>query len=188
MPDGAANPKMWSFEPDDGGKGEWAVARPENPSVYNSLRRHVGGASTVCDGKAFSIGGSGTPFSDAEFESTSVSVPVPGMVTVNLANQEWSNRSLSDMAPRYGSYSKGRAACVSGFREESYVFTIGGKLTAPDTTANGEAVSMRNITFWDVKNERWLWQETTGDTPKGRWDHCVAGHASNSTGNATYEM
>lgn len=181
----AKNPKMWSFTPDNSGKGEWSTEPPANPSTYNNLLRHAGGASSVCDGKAYSIGGFGTSTSDDHFDSPDHSIPIPGMLTIDLDTQEWRNRSLVDMAPPYGSFVRGQAACVSGFGDNSYVMTLGGRSTRPEDTESGEGVSMRNITFWDTKNEKWLWQETSGDTPPSRWDHCVAGQASK---NGTFEM
>lgn len=182
--EGATNPKLWTFSPNDDGKGEWSTTRPSNPSTYNNLLRHAGGASVVCGGRAYSIGGFGTGVSDTVFESNDP-IPVPGMVTVDLDSQEWNNRSLSDFSSPHGIYVRGRATCVSGFGDESYVMTIGGRSTPADDATKGEPMSMRNITMWDAKEEKWLWQETTGDAPAGRWDHCIAGQASK---NGTYEM
>ena len=107
------------------------------------------------------------------------------MIIVELETREWSNRSLADMAPPYGSLVRGKATCISGFGDDDYVMVIGGKSTRPDNTGTGEGVSMGNLTFWDTKNEKWLWQETSGSTPAARWDHCIAGQPSK---NGTYEL
>ena len=165
-------------------KGSWTTVEPKNPSVYHSLTKPSLGAGAVCGRKAFLVGGMADHVTDDSVDSKDP-IPIPGMVVLDMDSKEWSNQSLASMAPPYGSFISGKATCVTGFKQNGFVLTVGGKTTSPSYTDKGEAVSMSNLTFYDVDNDRWLWQETTGSTPAGRWDHCAVGVESPD---GTFEM
>lgn len=62
----------------------------------------------------------------------------------------------------YGSLVWGKVICILGFGDDDYVMVIGGKLMRFDNMGIGEGVSMGNFMFWDIKNEKWFWQEILG--------------------------
>lgn len=182
--EGAKDPRPWCLEASGDGDGEWMMGKVQSPDVYSKIVRNIRSATTVCGRKGYAVGGYANLYSDEDVDSND-GVPTPGMLTFDLDSNKWTNQSIASVAPPYGSLFRAKAECVTGFGDIPYVMTIGGKSSAPDQVELGDGISMRNITFYDTENDKWLWQITSGGEPKARWDHCMAGVEGPD---GTYEM
>lgn len=178
---------LWMFEPDFNDNGTWSKPNPSNPITYNKLASAVGGAAVSCKRHGYYIGGYGLPASDPEFEDAKVYPPLPGILSFEMSHRVWSNDSTAPMAPPYGAIMTGQAACTNAFnQEDELILSIGGRTTDQDDASQGKTlVPMDNITFWDTAQERWMWQEATGDIPQRSEKACAVGAESQD---GTYEV
>lgn len=185
--------ELWQFTADDNGGGTWSTSDPANSDELWSLARTNAASAASCHGKGFYLGGYQGP--DTDSWSTGSRLPMPGLVTYDMETRRWDNVSAASEPNRpgfnkYGTSLYGAAACAENFGQRGLFFPIGGQLSdglrAINSTANGRFLTdMASLTFYDVTNDRWHTQQTSGPTPPQRDRHCVAGVKGP---NGTYEM
>lgn len=178
---------LWIFTPDGSGSGNWTQG-DVSPDL-DDLTRVAKASGTTCRDTAYLVGGQTAPHVDDRIRSEE-NIAVPGMITFNMKNGEWKNQSLANLSPPYGTYVNGGAACLELDGGERLVFTIGGLVSGEPSLSEGlSPLSMKNISFYDAKRDRWLWQRATvseTNFPVDRPDRvCVAGIQSS---NGTFEM
>lgn len=181
--------ELWQFTADDDGSGEWSRPDPANPDALMPLMRTNGASTATCNGKALYIGGYQSNMTDSRLETAS-RLPTPGMLTYDMETGMWANISTAPGLNRYGTSLYGAAACAENLGRNGLFFPISGQLAdvLPGYSQINNAQFMMgtaNLTFYDVENDKWYWQQTSGDNPDTRGRHCVAGVQSS---NGTYEM
>lgn len=181
--------ELWQFTADDDGGGEWSRPDPANPDELIPLLRTNGASTATCNGKALYLGGYQSNITDSRLETDS-KLPTPGLLTYEMETRLWANISTAPALNRYGTSLYGAAACAENLGANGLFFPISGQVAdaQPDYNQTNNAQFMMdtgNLTFYDVENNRWYWQQTSGDNPDTRGRHCVAGVQSM---NGTYEM
>lgn len=182
--------ELWEFETaSDGeaGSGSWKPSYAANPDVFDNIMGTTDGAGISCRDKGFWIGGVGRISTDPRYADVADDkrMPVPGILTYDMATEKWSNDSTAGMSPPYGSVINAAAACAEGFPADPIVLPLGGRRTSPDDIGESDPRSMSNITFWSPESKQWYWQEASGDVPSRRDHPCLAGAKST---NGTYEI
>ncbi|KAI9150854.1 Kelch repeat-containing protein [Paramyrothecium foliicola] len=182
---GAEDPQLWAFLPQEDGGGAWETVSPENPNVYNGLLRVGSATGAACGEMAYDLGGFVRSRTDNRVEG-GISIPSPGMITLNMTSREWRNQSLAAMSPPFGIYMRGAASCVTGFNDKAYLMTTGGwSSSRVDAFKDLDRLSFSNITFYDQDSQTWHWQQTSSSSPPNRAEHCAVGVQSSY---GTYEI
>lgn len=181
--------ELWQFTANEDGGGEWTRPDPANPDVLIPLLRTNGASTATCNGKALYLGGYQSNITDSRLETDS-KLPTPGLLTYDMETRFWANVSAAPALNRYGTSIYGAGACADNLGANGLFFAISGQVAdvLPDYNQTKNAQFMMdtgNLTFYDVENDRWYWQQTSGDNPDTRGRHCVAGVQSS---NGTYEM
>lgn len=181
--------ELWQFTANDDGGGEWSMPDPANPDALIPLLRTNGASTATCNGKALYLGGYQSNITDSRCQ-TDDKLPTPGLMTYDMETRIWGNVSAAPGLNRYGTSIYGAAACAENLGRNGLFFPISGQVAdvVPDfdQVKNSQfMMDTANLTFYDVENERWYWQQTSGDNPDTRGRHCVAGVQSS---NGTYEM
>lgn len=180
--------RLWEFEADGSGSGDWDASDQANDETFEDILASTGGADTSCGRKGFWIGGAGRGSTDSRLAelSTGEPLPLPGILTYDMATRQWSNDSTAPLSPPHGIIINSAAVCAQGFPLDPLILSLGGANTslanANDDVSN---IDMGNITFWEPESKRWHWQVATGDVPSGRQSACVAGAQSID---GTYEI
>jgi hypothetical protein len=179
--------RLWVFTPDADGSGEWSTQEPANGDVFDGIVQGMDGGWTSCNGRGFWVGGYGNERTDARFDNTSNSIypPIPGYLTYEMESRTWSNDSIGDISPDYGTFMTGEAVCLPKLGEGGLVMMLGGKSAEPDSTADSEYLNLRKIGFIDPIDKTQHYQNIDGDVPDDR-EHFCAVTARSTTG--SYEM
>lgn len=181
--------EFWQFTANDDGGGEWSRPVASNEDKLVELMRTRAASAATCNGKALYLGGYQNPSTDSRLETWN-NVPAPGLVTYDMETRRWDNVSAAPGPNRsgfneLGTSIHGAAACAEGFGPRGVFFPIGGHAWVNAYGEGQSFMNMGNLTFYDVGNDRWYAQQTSGDTPPPRDRHCVAGAQGP---NGTYEM
>ena len=102
---------------------------------------------------------------------------LPGMVQFDMNTRSFTNQSSASIGQPIQS---GQMQYVPTFGPDGIFLAFGG-----ETVKKEELVSFGMVPVFDPAAQTWYNQTTSGNTPKGRRDFCVAGIASN---NDTYEI
>lgn len=174
---------LWVFTPGNNSRGTWELEESPDQSSYDIASAQSGG-STSCGRKGYFIGGYGGPWTDTKFAGSAKRTAVPGILTYDMTSRRWSNSSTEPISQPNGTIIAGKAVCTADSFQTPLIFSIGGRISDPNSTST-KFKSMRNITFWDTSQERWLWQMSDGfGHPQSEYS-CIVGAASK---NRTYEM
>lgn len=188
--------ELWQFTADDDGGGTWSTPPVANNDEFLSIARTSAASAAACNGKGFYLGGFQSPKTDP-WNETNRLLPKSGLVTYDMETRTWDNVSAASDPEanrlgfnNYGTSLYGAAACAENFGPRGLFFPIGGQLSDGlrefSETDNGRfLIDMANLTFYDVKKDKWHTQQTSGAPPPQRDRHCVAGAKGP---NGTYEM
>ncbi|KAG8158440.1 hypothetical protein KVR01_011562 [Diaporthe batatas] len=173
--------ELWQFTADDDGGGTWDRPAEANPG---DLRRTVGASAATCNGKALYLGGYASPLTDSFYAGDNITnrIPTPGLLTYDMETRSWANESASPGFNGYGTSYYGAAACAENFGQRGVFFPIGGIVSDGlrtfdvDTDSGGILNDFSvELKFYDVEQDKWYAQQTSGAKPDARDHHCVAG-------------
>ncbi|KAH9907521.1 hypothetical protein F4778DRAFT_544958 [Xylariomycetidae sp. FL2044] len=177
----------WQWTATGSGGGTWDTVTPSNSDFEDQFVRTSGASKTTCNGTGLYLGGwvGGETDSGLGLKTTD-NLPVPGLLTYDMATRTWTNES-ADGFHKYGTNIGGAATCVQGFGERGLFMSLGGNWGDLGTYVDdgSRLIDMGTVSFWDVATKKWYSQITTGETPTVRDRHCVAGVQSP---NGTYEI
>ena len=160
---------LWAFEPDDMGGGNFNTIFDPNASIWTTahLTRPHWSLQTSATDKSLMLGG---------LDAARV-MGLPGMVQFDMNTRSFTNWSNAGVGQPVQS---GQMQYVPSFGPEGIFLAFGG-----ETVKDEELISFGMVPVFDPVTQTWYNQTTSGNTPKGRRDFCVAGIASN---NDTYEI
>ncbi|KAH8178612.1 kelch motif domain-containing protein [Sarocladium implicatum] len=185
---GAGRRDLWKLTPDGSGGGDWTAfddfVDPDE-ETFKYMARKAQSASVFCDDTAYMLGGFYSRNTDSRMDPGNV--PATDMLTIDMQTKSWVSTSVSNWLPPHGIFIRGKATCVKDFGDKSLIFITGGALTSRESTSKGlRSLDPSNITFYDIEEDKWMWQLATGEPPmEGRWQHCMVGVSSPS---GTYEL
>jgi len=167
-----ASLSLWAFKPDGTGSGSYTeVIKGDNTSAWGKLVRPDLAAQAYGPDNAYIIGG---------IQSGSSSSYLSGMVTFDMSAKSFKNNSFSGAGFMGDTIWRGPLQHVDAFGPNGMFVQMGGY----DSLANNP-VEFTNVSVFDPAQQIWYTQQTTGNPPSARQEHCTAGVISN---NGTYEM
>lgn len=176
---------IWKFTADGEGGGAWALEKPSNAHLLQSINLTDSAAFASTYGSqrlGFHIAGTTADESDPGVKSGRTGMTY--MITYDMKSKELASFDLSAAIPPSGGLRNGRAEYIPQFGSNGLVFLLGG--TAYDKTLQPDRLlDFRNITFFDPKTGQWMWQTTSGDIPQPRQTVCMTGVAGPA---GTYEL
>lgn len=184
--------ELWQFTADNDGGGTWDRPIAANPGELYRIARTNAASAATCNGKALYLGGFQSQYTDPWYAAGNISrLPTPGLVTYDMETRSWANESAAPGFNEYGTSIYGAAACAENFGSRGLFFPIGGHVsdglrTFDAPTTSGFLIDFSvELKFYDMENEEWHTQQTSGDRPDPRDRHCVAGVEGP---NGTYDM
>lgn len=153
----------WRFEADGAGGVIWTML--EDPSPF---KRKIDALTVTAEGIGYAMGGLDN------FDSGAVASL--GMITYNMEKNTWSNGTV----PCYDSpcsIHRGAAHFLPDFGKDGILLSLGGATDRFIGTGN-DATDLEDfgtIHIFDLADQKWLTQATSGDIPEKRVNHCVVG-------------
>lgn len=173
--DGADDPHLWVFEPDNDGGGKWSVQEPENPEVFDEITRGAGAGYATCGNMAYSLGGYSNPSTD-ETHRSGKSHPITTLSSFDMKTKSWAEVSTEAFNDPYGTYREGKAVCGDHLAEsDPFLVPLGGHAAYDETFDSTAPMDFSNITFYHPDMHGWHWQHTRGNRPQGRTNLCAVG-------------
>lgn len=159
---------FWAFKPDKTGGGTFDTIFDSDSSTWatSDLTRPYFALQASGPDKALILGG----LDEAR------SMELPGLVQFDMNTRSFTNRSSASIGQPVFS---GQMQYVPSFGPDGIFLAFGG-----ESKEQGLA-SFDMVPVFDPAAQTWYNQTTSGNTPKGRRDFCVAGIAST---NDTYEI
>lgn len=149
-----------------------------------AFTRKAFGVTAVTDKSYFNLGGIGTSETDPQFSGLPFAYMFPesGMLEYNFADKTWTNHTTAFNRVN------GEAQFVPMFGDKGVLAIIGGdKPTGIRYVDYSTAlVDMTTVTIYDIANDKYYNQPTTGDKPVDRSTFCSVGVAGAS--NKTFDM
>ncbi|BCR85811.1 uncharacterized protein ACHE_21269A [Aspergillus chevalieri] len=132
--------------------------------------------------KAYYLGGLLDPGGDPDVYGTDGAGPYPdsGMVVLDQETLTWSNLSTQSMN-HFGTIADGYMNLIENFGDEGILLAFGGStrpvaqpmdLLAASVMNLNYRNSMENISVYDIANDEWYTQQSTGDIPRWRMSGC----------------
>jgi hypothetical protein len=163
------------------GTGNWGKA-----SVPSKIKQTGAGTTASCGGKGYMIGGWGSNDTDPNFSKVEGGmINVPGLISYDFTSSDWNNHSIEALTQaKLGTYADGAAICVKMTGTSPKLFVVGGTVNSGPSGSYSD-VSFLDAQFWDPDSEEWYKQETSGDRPEPRKQHCAVGVPGP---NSTFDM
>ena len=128
------------------------------------------------------LGGAVTPLSNPAFDAqtNSTSYLVEGLVTFNERSATFKNSSTSQMNED-GTVAEGYLALIESLGSQGVLITFGGFIDIAGSPSGLEdsnladpsfQLPLANVSVYDIGNEMWYQQSTTGDIPPWRYMGC----------------
>lgn len=169
---GIETTNLWGFKVDEEGGGSWGRTVVENPSDFAN--------STLTEGSAFaSATDGGFIFSGAMGRTN-----FKGYKTFNFTTKVWEEKWDATYSPD-GSLYGGSAVFVEKFGTAGLVFVLGGAIRRFEDPSGYAPPG--TVHFYDVAEQKWHSQKTSGQTPPGWEQGCVVG-AEDTGGGDSFEM
>ena len=182
--DGADEPHLWVFVPDDNGGGTWSVQDPDYEEVFDRITRGTAAGYATCGSTAYSLGGYANRYTDEELRSSS-GVAITSLSSFNMVTKAWAEHSTKAFNDPYGTYFNGEAVCGDLADSDPFFVPIGGMAARDSGFESMHEMGMSNITFYHPDMHGWHWQHTRGGPPPPRINFCAVG--ARGTG-GSYEM
>ena len=147
-----------TFKPDGTGSGTWAqLIRPTDPK-FNRLHKPTYASTTSGMNVGLSLnGGNATTLS-------------PGLVTFDMVSKDFRNETATAAGPVFW---RGQMHYVPVYGARGFMISLGGTSGGVDGLKG-----FSNLAIYNPFTGKWASQNTTGNAPSGRVDHCVAGAPS----------
>lgn len=156
-----------------GSNGSWEEWKSSG-TVWSSLTRPDYGAGAMLGNTGYVLGGIEDNHSAQDRMDVGGSIPLPGIVSYNIDNSQWSN----DSAP--ANISNIFFESVSNFGPSGLLIGAGHA-----DYPNDGITTISHLTIYEPTAKTWHNQSTTGDAPKIRDGACTVGVPGD---NNTYEM
>ena len=173
---------LWTFKPDDIGRGTWNQIISAQSSLWAQLTRPGQPLMAFDSTSAWVLGGT----TSAWIGGSASKDLIPGMVQFNMGTRLFSNFSV-ECCNATGSIYQGALQYVPSFGPAGIHIAMGGRQRTADVGGdefNG-LIDFGTVSVFDPAKREWWNQTTTGSEPSPRVEFCTAG--INST-NGTYEM
>lgn len=180
---------IWSFSPDGQGGGSWSEAVGGNTTAWpDGITRPMGGLATSSPTAGYILGGYSTHRTDplTSNQQPLKFKPLSGLLSFNFSSGEVTSSSATEYSP-YGTAAWGGMHFAPAFGSAGVLVALGGNVTRGlDLTEDGDTSfrPLDKVAVYDVQNQTWYLQTTTGDIPDPRLRFCVVG----AQGNSSYEM
>ncbi|KAL2264435.1 hypothetical protein VTK26DRAFT_3322 [Humicola hyalothermophila] len=191
---------LWSFTPDKTGTGFWENLNRTADDRFLGYPRPPKGYATSGHGYGFFIGIGGSPGSPASPTLPLSRLPTApaslgdligggkqhfgGLMTYHFSDKQLTvnlnafiDGSIQEPGSPHG------LEYVSHWGDRGILVSVGSQ--NQDLTDDNSLASFDKVLVYDIANQRWFQQETSGDIPQPRRDFCIAGAPSN---NRTYDM
>ena len=132
---------------------------------------------------ALVLGGMANPGTQPIYHNVTGQVPLPGLVTFDMASNSFTNSTANDVYGGDGFAVNGIMHYVPSFGSKGVFVAMGGSTQASETP--NVLQSFELVSVYDPVEKQWYNQTTTGDIPLPRLKSCAAGVASS---NGTYDM
>ncbi|KAF9881251.1 kelch repeat protein [Colletotrichum karsti] len=177
---------LWTFTGDGDGGGSWS-REVSNPTDLTGFVRTREAAFAQSADTAYYLGGFAGFYSESAIEFRNRTMPVPGMLTIDMKTRSFKN--ISTTPNRFGTFGtfKGGAMQFVPFGSEGLLLVLGGWEAPVTTNDPGEWFPMdfNNLTIYDPKTDKWHTQRTQGEVPSPREKFCAVGVAGP---NNTYDI
>lgn len=170
---------LWRFTPDNRGGGQWDTDAPSDQSVFISLEATESMAFASSHDAGFAFGGK---VLDEDGKSQDVSAL--GFVMFNFTTKDWAHNESVPYSYD-GSIWGASATFVEKYGSRGIIVILGG-LQRAGQQASGH-INWDTIYMYDVAEQKWYSQKTSGPPPSGRHHHCAVG-ISSSDNDGSYEM
>ncbi|KAF4838027.1 Kelch repeat-containing protein [Colletotrichum tropicale] len=175
---------IWRFAADGKGGGKWSGVTSSTPITFQGIRRPMNGSSPQSRDTGYYFGGVGDR-SNQWASNPNASTPTPGLISYNMTSGEI--RNITSEFGQYGTFKDGSAHFLP-FGDAGLLLFLGGQ-QAPLTLRSNDwwrEIGFGQVTVFDIKNERWYTQNTTGSIPTLRkGGFCTIGVAGP---NKTFEI
>ncbi|KJK61802.1 Kelch motif [Aspergillus parasiticus SU-1] len=148
-----------------------------------ALVRLCQGGAVQSSSKAYYLGGSLNPGGNPSFAGTAGADVYmdPGLITLDMDKQEWTNASTADMN-EWGTIGDGYTSLLESAGDEGVIVAFGGyKYPVGQTLSylayrQNETIhrnSMEMVRVYDIAEQKWYTQQTSGDVPGWRMSGCT---------------
>lgn len=163
---------LWGFRVDDEGGGSWERAAVDNLDDFAN--------STLSEGTAFASATDGGFIFGGAMGRTNFK----GYKTFNFTTMVWEEKWDAPYSPD-GSLYGGAAVFVEKYGTAGLVMVMGGTWRRFEDPSGYSSPS--TVHFYDVAEQKWHSQQTSGDIPPGWEQGCVVG-VDDTSENNSFEM